>query len=189
MHTCNHWDGSWAAGNLPTGKSESTIRVSQFTKKKSQWSIKNGQRMWTSSSQVRKFSLYTGKTRLNLGLNKKEMQREMTRMYPFLPVGLRKIRMFDHTLNQAGGGETHTLQGRWEYKWAQPPWTAIWHSIKVLGAHARWPIKSTALGCLPQTYLHICMQSWMYKAIHCRSVYNNRRLETAGMSINRGLLK
>lgn len=62
-------------------------------------------------------------------------------------------------------------------------------SIKSFDSRAHWPINPTALEWIPQTYSNICMQSWMYKAIHCSTVYNNRRLETVWMSIKRGLLR
>ena len=107
----------------------------------------------------------------------------------FLPSRWTKIKMFDHTLNWPECGKAIALKGWWEYKLTQPPWVAIQHCIKLFEARTHWPINPTALECIPQTYLHICMQSWMYKAIHCSTVYNNRRLETAWMSINKGLLK
>lgn len=108
----------------------------------------------------------------------------------FKAVWLTKIKVFDPTYCASQDTRKPALsEGYKECKAAVCMGGNSTRSIKSFDSRAHWPINPTALEWVPQTYSDICMQSWVYKAIHCSTVYNNRRLETAWMSIKRGLLR
>jgi hypothetical protein len=117
------------------------------------------------------------------------MQIKTTLRFYLTPVRMAKIKNSGDSRCWQGCGERTLLHCWWDCKLVQPLWKSVWRFLRKLDIVLPVDPAIPLLGIYPEdaptcnNYVHINM----FHYVHSNHIYNNQKVETTQMSLNRGM--